>query len=296
MTMTRLLPRLAAAAALAVVALPASLTQARAAGDVVIGLDANIVGLDPADLNDNLSMTATRTMLQGLYGFDKDMKMIPVLATGYEANAEATEFVIKLRQGVVFQDGAPFNAAAVKTSFDRARDPANHLKRASLYAPIDHIDVVDDATVKIVLKAPFGAFINNLAHAAFAISSPKAIAQWGKDLDHHPVGTGPYQFVSWQTDTFKVAKNPTYWKTGMPKVDSITIKSVPENGSRLAMLQAGEAQFIFPLPPEMARALEKNPALEVTDAKSIYARYVAELRRRQAGDDQGGVQRLCRAA
>ncbi len=269
--MTRLLPRLALAAAFGLAAVPA----AHAAKDVVIGLDANIIGLDPADLNDNLSMTATRTMLQGLYGFDKDMKMIPVLAEGYTANDAATEFTIRLRKGIAFHDGAPFNAEAVKISFDRARNPENRLKRASLYSPIDHIDVVDEHTVRIVLKAPFGAFINNLAHAAFAISSPKAIATWGKDLARHPTGTGPYKFVSWQTDTFKVVRNEAYWKPGMPKVDSITIRSVPENGSRLAMLQAGEAQFIYPLPSEMARAIEKSPAIDVVAAKSIFARYVA---------------------
>jgi glutathione transport system substrate-binding protein len=258
------------AAALGFAAAPA-----QAAKDVVVALDANILGFDPADLNDNLSLTATRTMLQGLYGFDKDMKMHPVLAESYTANDAATEFVIKLRHGVTFHDGAPFNAEAVKVSFDRARDPANHLKRLSLYAPIDHIDVVDEYTVRIVLKYPFGAFINNLAHPAFAISSPKAIATYGKELGRHPSGTGPYMFKSWETDSFTAVKNPHYWKPGVPKVDSITIKSVPENGARLAMLQAGEAQFIFPMPPEMVKAVEKNPNIDLVDTKSIYAFYVA---------------------
>jgi glutathione transport system substrate-binding protein len=258
---------------------------ARAAGDVVIGLDATILGLDPADLNDNLSMTATRTMLQGLYGFDKDMKMIPVLAESCEANAAASEYVVHLRHGISFHDGAPFDATAVKTSFDRARDPANHLKRASLYAPIERVDVVDPFTVKIVLKYPFGAFINNLAHAAYEIMSPKAIAKYGKGVDRHPSGTGPYMFVSLQPDALKVVKNPNYWKPGLPKVDSITIRNVPESGSRLAMLQTGEAQYIFPLPVEMAAAVEHNPALDVIAAKSVYARYVALNTMRKPFDD-----------
>jgi glutathione transport system substrate-binding protein len=260
-------------------------SPARAAGDVVIGLDATILGLDPADLNDNLSMTATRTMLQGLYGFDKDMKMIPVLAESYEANAAATEYVVHLRHGVSFHDGAPFDATAVKTSFDRARDPANHLKRASLYAPIDHIDVVDPFTVKIVLKYPFGAFVNNLAHAAYEIMSPKAIAQYGKEVDRHPSGTGPFMFVSLQPDALKVVKNPNYWRPGLPKVDSLSIRNIPESGSRLAMLQTGEAQYIFPLPVEMAAAIEHNPALDVIAAKSIYARYIALNNMRKPFDD-----------
>ena len=258
----------------------------RAEGAITIALDANIVGLDPADLNDNLSMTATRTMIQGLYGFDKDMKMVPVLAESTDANAEATEFVVHLRHGVVFHDGAPFNAEAVKLSFDRARDPANHLKRASLYAPIKSVDVVDEFTVKITLNAPFGAFINNLAHQAFAISSPKAIATYGKDLGRHPVGTGPYKFVSWETDTLTVAKNEHYWKPGLPKIDKLVIHSTPENGSRMAMLQAGEAQYIYPAPPELVKVLEKSPNLDVVSSRSIYARYVAMNTLRKPFDDK----------
>ena len=276
--------RLSAKARLSATMLPAALIfgaamiaapQARAADDVTIALDANIIGLDPADLNDNLSMTASRTMLQGLYGFDKDMKLVPVLAESIDANPEATEFVAHLRHGILFHDGASFNAAAVKTSFDRAANPENHLKRASLYAPIKSTDVVDDYTVKITLKAPFGAFINNLAHQAFAISSPKAIAEFGRDLGRHPSGTGPYKFVSWSTDTMKVAKNDKYWKPGLPKVDSITIRSVPENGARIAMLQAGEANYVYPMPIELVKALSSNPNLDVVISKSIYARYVA---------------------
>ena len=246
-----------------------------AGGTVTIALAANILGLDPADLNDNLSMTCTRTMLQGLYGFDKDMKLIPVLAESYDANPAATEFTFHLRKGVSFSDGAPFNAAAVKISFDRARDPANRLKRASLYSPIDHIDAVDEYTVKIVLKAPFGAFINNTAHAAYAIMSPKAIATYGKDVDRNPSGTGPFMFKSFTADTLQVVKNPKYWKPGLPKVDGITIRSVPESGTRIAMLQTGEAHFVYPLPVELAKSLESSPTLDVVTAQSIFVRYVA---------------------
>ena len=261
------------------------LTPAWAAGDVTIGLDANINGFDPADLNDNLSLTATRTMLQGLYGFDKDMKLIPVLAESTDASPTADEFVIHLRHGIAFSDGAPFNAQAVKICFDRARDPENHLKRAALFQPIKSIEVVDEFTVKITLTNPFGAFINNLAHPAFAISSPKAIAEFGKDLGRHPVGTGPYKFVSWTTDTLKLAKNEHYWKPGLPKIDTLTMKSMPENGSRMAALQAGEAQFIFPMPPELVRVVEKNPAIDIIASRSIYVRYVGLNTMRKPFDD-----------
>ena len=111
-------------------------------------LDANLTGLDPADLNDNISQSAARLMFEGLYMLDEHMKLQPQLAESYEATEDAKEFTFHLRKGVTFHDGTPFNAAAVKFSFDRAGNPENHLKRQSLYVMIDHTDVVDDYTVQ----------------------------------------------------------------------------------------------------------------------------------------------------
>ncbi|MBV9813723.1 MAG: glutathione ABC transporter substrate-binding protein [Acetobacteraceae bacterium] len=243
---------------------------------VTIGLDANVVGLDPGDLNDNLSLSATRTMYQGLFGFDKEMKIHPVLATGVDASEDATEFTFHLRDGVKFQDGTPFDANAVKATFERLVNPANHLKRGSLFAPLKTVEVVDPMTVKMTLSAPFGAWVNTMAHPAAAILSPAAIQKYGADINRHPVGTGPYMFKSWPSpDTVNFEKNPNYWKPGLPKVAGISIRSVPESGSRIAMLQTNEAQLAFPLPVELAAAMQRNPNLSVVDAKSIYAQYVA---------------------
>ena len=144
----------------------AAARPSRAAGnaDLTVGVPTNLTGLDPADVNDTLSQTACRLMMQGLYGFDKDMNLIPVLAESYTADETATEFTFKLRTGISFHDGAPFDAAAVKANFDRVTNPANHLKRTSLFAMIDHTEVVDSTTAKFVLKNPFGAFVPTIAH------------------------------------------------------------------------------------------------------------------------------------
>jgi glutathione transport system substrate-binding protein len=245
------------------------------AKDLVVGVPDNLTGLDPHNVNDTLSQSASKLIFQGLFGFDGDMKLIPVLAEGYESNKEATEFTIRLRKGIKFHDGTPFNAEAAKISFERLVNPENRLSRASLLTMVEKFEAVDEATLKLTLKEPFGALINNLAHAGTLIHSPAALEKYGKDVMRNPVGTGPFKFVSWQADTLKVAKNESYWKPGLPKVDAITLRSVPENGSRLAMLQAGEAQFIYPLPPEMVSVAEKNPKLDIITKPSIVTFYVA---------------------
>jgi glutathione transport system substrate-binding protein len=94
-------------------------------------------------------------------------------------------------------------------------------------------------------------------------------------MTRHPSGTGPYEFVSWSADTLKMKKNAHYWKPGLPKLDTITYRSVPENGARIAMLQTGEAQFIYPVPPEMIKSLENSATITVFDEPSILSRYVA---------------------
>ncbi|HBH66704.1 MAG TPA: glutathione ABC transporter substrate-binding protein GsiB [Erwinia persicina] len=247
-----------------------------AAKDVTIAVASNFTTLDPYDANDTLSQAVAKSFYQGLFGFDKAMKLENVLADSYQASPDGLIYTIKLKGGVKFQDGSPFNAAAVKANLDRASNPDNHLKRYNLFKTIATTEVVDDSTVKITLKQPFSAFINTLASPAAAMISPAALKKYGKDIGFHPVGTGPYEFVTWnQTEFVKVKKFAGYWKTGYPKLDSITWRPVVDNNTRSAMLQTGEANFAFPIPFEQARLLEKNSKLDLVTSPSIMQRYIS---------------------
>jgi glutathione transport system substrate-binding protein len=249
---------------------------ALAAKDVVVAVASNFTTLDPYDANDTLSQAVAKSFYQGLFGLDKDMKLQNVLAESYTVSDDGLVYTIKLRQGVKFQDGTDFNAEAVKANLDRASNADNKLKRYNLYKNIAKTDAVDATTVKVTLKEPFSAFINILAHPATAMISPKALAQYGKEIGFHPVGTGPYSLETWnQTDFVKVKKNPDYWQKGLPKLDSITWRPVVDNNTRAAMLQTGEAQFAFPIPYEQAALLEKNSKLELVASPSIMQRYIS---------------------
>jgi glutathione transport system substrate-binding protein len=251
-------------------------TASKKGKDITIAVADNFISMDPHDTNDTLSYSAQKTMLEGLIGFDKDMKMVPVLAESYEGNKEATEFTFKLRHDVKFQDGTPFNADAVKVNIDRLADPNSTLKRHSLFSMVKETKVIDDYTVKVILSKPFGAMLNNFAHPAGMMISPKALKDYGKDVAHHPVGTGPFKFSEWNPgESLKVVKNEDYWKKGYPKVDSITFKPVTENGSRVAMLQAGEADYIYPVPTEQANQINGKNGIVVEHDPSIVVRYMS---------------------
>ncbi|MCL6328904.1 glutathione ABC transporter substrate-binding protein GsiB [Pectobacterium carotovorum subsp. carotovorum] len=247
-----------------------------AAKDAVIAVGSTFTSLDPYDANDSLSQTVAKSFYQGLFGFDKEMKLVNVLADSYDVSPDGLTYTVKLHPGVKFHDGTAFNVAAVKVNLDRASNPDNRLKRYNLFKMIEKTEAVDDLTVKITLKTPFSAFVNNLAHPAAVMISPAALKQYGKDIGFHPVGTGPYRFVTWnQTDFVKVEKFNGYWKAGLPKLDSITWRPVVDNNTRAALLQTGEAQFAYPIPFEQAKVLEKNDKLALVASPSILHRYIS---------------------
>lgn len=255
------------------------------AKSLTVAVPNNLTGLDPTNVNDTLSQTSLRMIYQGLFGFDKDMKLTPLLAESYEANDTATEFTIKLRKGIKFHDGSDFNATAVKINIERLANPDNKLSRRSLVSMVKEVQVVDDSTVKLVLNEPFGAMIPSLAHPGAMIISPAALEKFGKDIGRNPVGTGPFKFKNWSADKLEVVKNESYWKDGLPKVDGITISSVPESGARFAMLQTGEAQFVPSFPPELIKVAEKNPKVDVDKAPSIVEWYVSMNNLKKPFDD-----------
>src|SRR5881275_2509799 len=252
-------PRSLIVTALALGALFAA--PAHAAKDVVFAVASTFTTTDPYDANDTLSQAMAKSFYEGLFGFDKDMKMIPVLAESYTATPDGLVYTIKLKRGIKFHDGTD-----------------NKLKRYGLYNNnIAKTEAVDDYTARITLKTAFSPFINQLAHPSTVMISPTALKQWGnKDIAFHPVGTGPFKFVEWKaTDHLKVAKFDGYWRKGYPKVDSITWKPVVDNNSRAALMQTGEAHFTFPLPYELADVLKAKPDLEVVAAPSIVLRYLS---------------------
>jgi glutathione transport system substrate-binding protein len=233
--------------------------------------------LDPQDTNDNASYSIEKPMIEGLIGFNEKMEQVPQLAEKWDASPDARVYTFYLRKGVKFHDGTPFNAAAVKASFDRVRNPDNKLRRYTLYKIISQIDVIDDYTVRFTLSEPFGAMIATFAHPAGAINSPAAVQKYGKDYMKNPVGTGPYKFQEWvPNDHLTLVKNPDYWdKNNAAKVDKIIVKPVPEDGTRIAMLQKGDAQFINPVPYSMAEVVKRDKNLSLAESESVYTFWVA---------------------
>ncbi|GAA0833959.1 MAG: glutathione ABC transporter substrate-binding protein GsiB [Cupriavidus sp.] len=266
---------MAGAAAVGAVGMLAA-APAFAAKDAVMAVYSTFTTLDPYDANDTLSQAATKSFYQGLFGFDKDLKLVNVLAESYEVSKDGLVYTFKLKKNIKFHDGTTFDATAVKANFDRVTDPANKLKRYTLFNRVAKTEVVDPYTARVTLKEPFSPFINVLAHPSAVMISPTALKKYGKEIAFHPVGTGPFEFVEWkQTDYLKGKKFAGYWKTGYPKIDTITWKPVVDNNTRSAVMQTGEADFAFSIPFEQAAVLKASPKVDMIDSPSIIQRYLS---------------------
>lgn len=250
-------------------------TQAAPEKDVTVAVASTFTTLDPYNASDTLSQAVAKSFYEGLFGFDKDMKLVNVLAESWDASADGLLYTVKLRQGVKFQNGEDFNAAAVKKNYERVMDKKNGLKRYVLFSNIDRVDAVDEHTVRFTLKKPFSAFINQLAHPSNAMICPGELDKWGAQIAFHPCGTGPFVMKDYNpSEVLRVERNPSYWRTGYPKVDAITWKPVVENSTRVAMLLTGEAQYAFPLPAEQVKQVERHDSVRIDSTRSIINRYV----------------------
>ncbi|WP_298703042.1 ABC transporter substrate-binding protein [uncultured Veillonella sp.] len=256
--------------------------------DVVAAIPVDITTMDPMDTSDTLSGGIQRLVMDGLYSFDDDMKLKPMLATGYTANKEATEYTFTLRKGVKFTDGTDWNADAAIANVNKWTDKSLGLKRTNFISGvIEKVEKIDDYTIKFTLNKPFGAFVNNMAHPAMVMMSPKQLAQGVDVTAKHPVGTGQYKFVEWVPgDHIKLELNKDWWGynkevSGGETIvatdagfKSISFKPVIESASRVAMLQSGDAQMVFDVPTEGFAALKDDPNIKAEEIESIVVRYL----------------------
>ncbi|EKN71655.1 family 5 extracellular solute-binding protein [Neobacillus bataviensis LMG 21833] len=241
--------------------------------DLTVAIDSDGNTLDPHDYQANVEDIMAKTMYETLFKFNKEGKLEPFLASGFEVSSDGLVYTISLKDGIKFHDGAPFDAEAVKANLDRIANPDNHMAGYSMMSMIKETKVIDSHKLEVTIDKPFSGFLNNVA--TFGIASPKALEN-PKELAQHPVGTGQYILKEWvRNDHLTVEKNPEYWQSGQPKIDQITFKPVPENGARIAMLKAGEADYIYPVPAEMAKSVDGQNGIELVKEPSVYVEYLS---------------------
>jgi len=215
-----------AAAALALTSLVAAGAAQAAPKEITVAIASTFTTLDPYDASDTLSQTASKSFYEGLFTFDKDMKVIDALATDYKVSDDGLVYTVTLRKGVKFHDGSEFQADAVKANFDRVTNKANGLKRYMLYQNIEKTEVVDPYTVRFTLKKPFSSFINQLAHPAGVMICPSTLAnKTNKQIAFEPCGTGPYTLDKYNPRTQTTGRQGS--RNSMPLTGSRSLRTAP---------------------------------------------------------------------
>jgi peptide/nickel transport system substrate-binding protein len=268
---------------------PAAQTEAapaagpREGGTIIVGLQAEPTTLDSQQISDYNSHRAAYGIYDTLLHFkDESTEVEPGLAEAWDISDDGLVYTLHLRQGIKFHDGTDFNAEAVKFNLERQIDP-NHPYHDTGEFPyaeftwgmVDKVEVVDDSTVNITLKEVFAPFLNHLAMHPAAMVSPAAVEKYGADFSSHPVGTGPFKFVSWSPGVEVVLeKNPDYWR-GAPHVDKVIYRPIIEDQSRLTELEAGGVNFIVNVPPDDLARLKEDSRFSVVEQPGMHTWWVA---------------------
>lgn len=285
--------------------------QTTAGGELTYALATSPDTLAPQQSGLAVATRVYRTMFDNLVVKLPDNTIKPWLATEWSISDDHKSYTFKLRKGVKFHDGTPFNAEAVKFTFDRILDPNVKVGNAAAQiSPYESSEVIDEYTIKLNLSQPSRAFLGNLSQGPLSIISPTAVKQYGDEFGKHPVGTGPFKFVKWEENSeITVERNPEYnWapemvdNQGAPYLDKVTFKIVPEEATRIGSIQSGQVLAAETVPPQNVLALKNDPNFQILETDTIGLPYTLfinrehkpwnELKARQAlqyGIDVGAI-------
>ena len=237
-------------------------------GIVVVAQGVDPTTLDPMNHQEAPATVLANNLFDGLLERDPDLNLVPLLAESYQS-VSPTTWELKLRRGVRFQNGEPFDAESVKYSLERLIDPKLKLRGATAFTPLTHVEIVDAFTVRVHSKAGWPLLPAVLTTGQASMLPPKYYRE--KDmayLQKNPVGSGPFKFVRWvKDDRIELEANERYWR-GAPRIKRLVFKPIPDDAVRVAALQNGEVDVAVNIPPHLADIIANHPKLFLSTAPS----------------------------
>ncbi len=238
---------------------------------VVFLIDSSPANLDPRVGTDAQSEHIDELIFDGLVARDRNFHFTPALAASWD-QPDPTTLIFHLREGVRFHDGRPLTARDVAWTINSMRNGTVITSKTATYASVDTIDAPDPRTVIFHLKRADNFLLTNLSTGAMGIVPEGS----GRDFWRHPVGTGPFRFVSQQIDQdVVIERNPQSWNAA-PKLDRVRFAVVPDAITESLELEKGSADVaINSLPMDSLPVLAKRGHLEVSDSDGTQIQYLA---------------------
>ena len=243
-------------------------------GTLTLGILSEPPTMDPRVSGSAEASDLMINLFDSLVALDRQTgELKPGLATAWQATPDGKTYTFTLRTGVKFHDGTPFNADAVKYTYDSIVDPTlKSLSAIGALGPYDSTEVVDEQTVKVNFKSAYAPFLNNVTSTILAPVSPTAAKTAGPaNFGIKPVGTGPFMFKEWQQKiSMTFVKNPdyawpvgTYQHTGAAYLDQIVIKFIPEATTLNGALTSGQINITDGVQPQQVKTLRANSSFQV---------------------------------
>jgi peptide/nickel transport system substrate-binding protein len=259
--------------AVLLVALVAGLAAAqtpRRGGVIRAGLNADPPNLDPHQSTAAVDRQVFQSLFDKLVDIDETFTVVPMLATSWTIANNGRTYTFRLRPNVVFHDGTPFNAEAVRYNFERMLDRAFGSPRRAEVALVERVTVVDALTVQVDLEKPFSPFLSILSDRAGMMVSPTAARRLGRDFAREPAGTGPYRFVEKRPqDRVVLERFDRHWDPSAAFVDRIVFRPFIDDQARLANLRAGELEIIDQVAPTDIPQLKTDARLRLSEREGL---------------------------
>ncbi len=246
-----------------------------AAGKVTltVGVDQEVVGLDPNKVTAFSSFRRIDLLYNKLVTYDADLHVVGDLAESWDSPDSRT-YVFHLRRGVKFHDGQELTSEDVVFTVERILDPKTASPGRSYIDAVDSVTAVDRYTVRLHLKYPLASIFSGLASGNAAVVEKAAVLRSASgDLQKAEAGTGPFMLAEWVPDNFmRFVRNPTYFKRGLPKVDEVVYRVIPEQASLLAGVRTRSLDMATISDGSVAKQAQADRALTVLQAPSLNLR------------------------
>lgn len=247
----------------------AAQSQVQAQTTLRIGIAEDPDILDPSIGRTYVGRIVFSAFCDKLFDIDEKLNIVPQLALSHETSADGKEMTIKLRPGVKFHDGEPLDAEAAKFSIERHMTLPTSFRKSEL-ASVDHVEVVDPLTIKLVLKTPYSPLIAQLTDRSGMMVSPKAAKEAGDKFGLHPVCAGPYKFVERvQQDRIVFEKFADYWNKDNIHIDRVVFLPIVDATVRLANLKSGGLDLIERVLATDIKDVRADPKLVLSTAPEL---------------------------
>lgn len=236
---------------------------------VVISQGAKPKSLDPHLYNEIPGLAVTRQFYNSLFKKDEAGNVVPDLVDKYEYLND-THLRLTLKKGIKFHNGEELKSDDVVFSIERMFTKPG---ASIMIEEIEKAEKIDDYTVDIYLKNSSSPLLFNLAHPLTSILNKKFVEE-NKDINILPMGTGPYEFVSWGSGEKIEMKSFKDYFNGAPKIDGIVFRNITEDGARLAALETGEVDIVYGISPIDTQTVEKNDKLTLISEPSTATEFL----------------------